>query len=286
MIAARIFAERGRPMRVSVLIRLVFLAALLSLGACSRGGKKTDPVETLPVDQVYALAKEALQNGNLERAARTYERLVARFPFGAYTEQAQLELAYTQFKDHKEEEAYSAVNRFIKTYPTHKHIDYAFYLRGLINFARSDGLLERYINRDETKRDQAYALQSFEDFGEMVKRYPDSRYASDGRQRMIYLRNNMAQAEVGVALFYLRQKAYVAAANRAEKVVETYQRTPQAGDALAIMTEAYARLGQEQLSADTRRVLELNYPEHRYLKGEYPPKRHSWKRLLPFTDRG
>ncbi len=286
MIAARIFAERGRPMRVSLLIRLVFFAALLSLGACSRDGKKTDPVETLPVDQVYALAKEALQNGNLERAARTYERLVARFPFGAYTEQAQLELAYAQFKDHKEEEAYSAVNRFIKTYPTHKHIDYAFYLRGLINFARSDGLLERYINRDETKRDQAYALQSFEDFGEMVKRYPDSRYAGDGRQRMIYLRNNMAQAEIGVALFYLRQKAYVAAANRAEKVVETYQRTPQAGDALAIMTEAYARLGQEQLSADTRRVLELNYPDHQYLKGQYPPKRQSWKRLLPFTDRG
>nr|WP_306673564.1 outer membrane protein assembly factor BamD [Tahibacter caeni] len=285
MIAARIFAERGRPMRVSVLIRLVFVVALLALGACSRGGKKADPVETLPVDQVYALGKEALQNGNLDRAARTYERLVARFPFGPYTEQAQLELAYTQYKDHKEEEAYSSVNRFIKTYPTHKHIDYAFYLRGLINFGRSDGLLERYINRDETKRDQAYALQSFEDFSELVKRYPDSRYAGEARQRMIYLRNNMAQAEVGVALFYLRQKAYVAAANRAEKVVETYQRTPQAGDALAIMSEAYAKLGQEKLSADARRVLELNYPEHLYLKGQYPPKRHAWKRLIPFTDR-
>jgi outer membrane protein assembly factor BamD len=286
MIAARIFAERGRPMRVSPLIRLVFLAALLALGACSRDGKKGDPIETLPVDQVYALGKEALQKGNLDRAARTYERLVARFPFGPYTEQAQLELAYTQYKDHKEEEAYSAVNRFIKTYPTHKHIDYAYYLRGLINFGRSDGLLERYVSRDETKRDQAYALQSFEDFSELVKRYPDSRYAGEARQRMIYLRNNMAQAEVGVALFYLRQKAYVAAANRAEKVVETYQRTPQAGDALAIMTEAYARLGQEKLSADARRVLELNYPEHLYLQGKYPPKRHAWKRLIPFTDRG
>lgn len=273
-------------MRVFPLIRLLFLAALLCLGACSRGGKKGDPVETLPVDQVYALAKESLQNGNLDRAAKTYERLVARFPFGAYTEQAQLELAYAQFKDHKEEEAYSSVNRFIKTYPTHKHIDYAYYLRGLINFGRSDGLLERYVSRDETKRDQAYALQSFEDFSELVKRYPDSRYSGEARQRMIYLRNNMAQAEVGVALFYLRQKAYVAAANRAEKVVETYQRTPQAGDALAIMTEAYARLGQEKLSADTRRVLELNYPEHTYLKGEYPPKRSRWKRLIPFTDRG
>lgn len=273
-------------MRVSLLIRLIFLAALLALGACSRGGKKNNPVETLPVDQVYALAKESLQRNNLARATKTYERLIARFPFGPYTEQAQLELAYAQYKDRKQEEAYSSVNRFIKTYPTHKHIDYAFYLRGLINFGRSDGLLERYVSRDETKRDQAYALQSFEDFGELIKRYPESRYVNDSRQRMIYLRNNMAQAEIGVALFYLRQKAYVAAANRAEKVVENYQRTPQAGDALAVMTEAYARLGQEKLSSDARRVLELNYPEHPYLKGEYPPKRSTWKRLVPFTDRG
>jgi outer membrane protein assembly factor BamD len=284
MIAARIFAERGRPMRVSLLLRVTFLAVLLALGACSRT-KKGDPVETLPVDEVYALGKEALQKNNLDRAARTYERLIARFPFGAYTEQAQLELAFAQYKDHKQEEAYSSVNRFIKTYPTHKHIDYAFYLRGLINFGRSDGLLERYIARDETKRDQAFALQSFEDFSELVKRYPESRYASDGRQRMIYLRNNMAQSEVGVALFYLRQKAYVAAANRAEKVVQDYQRTPQAGDALAVMSEAYTRLGQEKLAGDARRVLELNYPEHPYLKGEYPPKRKTWKRLIPFTDR-
>lgn len=273
-------------MRVSLLIRLILLVALLALGACSRSGKKGDPIETLPVDQVYALGKEALQNNNLERAARTYERLIARFPFGPYTEQAQLELAYAQYKDHKEEEAYSAVNRFIKTYPTHKHIDYAYYLRGLINFNRSNGLLERYISRDETKRDQAFALQSFEDFSELIKRYPDSRFSGDARQRMIYLRNNMAQAEIGVALFYLRQKAYVAAANRAEKIIENYQRTPQAGDALAVLAESYARLGQDKLSTDAKRVLELNYPEHPYLQGKYPPKRQSWKRIIPFTDRG
>ncbi|UXI67684.1 outer membrane protein assembly factor BamD [Tahibacter amnicola] len=272
-------------MRVSALIRLIFLALVLATAACSRT-KKGDPVETLPVDEVYALAKKSLQNNNLDRAIKTYERLIARFPFGAYTEQSQLELAYAQYKDHKEEEAYSSVNRFIKTYPTHKHIDYAYYLRGLINFDRSAGLLERYVTRDQARRDQGFSLQSFEDFGELIKRYPDSRYVPDSRQRMIYLRNNMARAEIGIALFYLRHRAYVAAANRAEKIVEVYQRTPQAGDALAVMAEAYGKLGQDKLSADARRVLELNYPEHPYLKGDFPPKRHKWKRLIPFTDRG
>ena len=147
-------------------------------------------------------------------------------------------------------------------------------------------MLERYIGRDQAKRDQGFSQQAFEDFGELLKRYPESRYVPDARQRMIYLRNNMARAEIGVALYYLRIKAYVAAANRAEKIVENYQRTPQAGDALAVMAESYGKLGQEKLSGDARRVLEMNYPEHPYLKGDFPPPRKSWKRIIPFTDRG
>lgn len=272
-------------MRVSSLIRLVLLVLVIAVAGCSRGGKKGDPIETLPVDQVYALAKESLRNNNLDRAAKSYERLIARFPFGPYTEQAQLELAFAQYKDHKEEEAYSSINRFIKTYPTHKHIDYAYYLRGLINFDRTNGLLERYIGRDQSKRDQGFSQQAFEDFGELLKRYPESRYSGEARQRMVYLRNNLAKSEIGIALYYLRIKAYVAAAHRAEKIVEDYQRTPQAADALAVMAESYGKLGQEKLSGDARRVLETNYPDHPYLVGKFPPSRKNWKRLVPFTNR-
>jgi len=286
MIAARIFAESRRPMRASALIRLAFLALLLAVAGCSRFGKKGDVTETLPLDQLYAQAKEALQHGNLGRAEHYYERLIARFPFGPYTEQSQLELAYAQYKDRKEEEAYSTVNRFIKTYPTHKHIDYAYYLRGLINFNRSSGLLERYIDRDQSKRDQGFSQQSFDDFAELVKRYPDSRYAADARQRMIFLRNNMARAELNIALYYLRREAFVASANRAEHIVQVYQGTPQAADALAVMAESYKRLGQDKLSDDARRVLELNAPDHPYLAGHWPAKRHYWKRLVPFINRG
>jgi len=273
-------------MRASALFRLAFLALLLAVAGCSHFGKKGDVTETLPLEDLYAQAKEALQNNNLSRATHYYERLVARFPFGPYTEQAQLELAYAQYKDHKEEEAYSTVNRFIKTYPTQKHIDYAYYLRGLINFNRSSGLLERYIDRDQSKRDQAYSLQSFDDFSELVKRYPSSPYAADGRQRMVFLRDNMARSDLNIALYYLRRQAYVAASNRAEHIVEAYQGTPQAADALAIMAESYKSLGEDKLSDDARRVLELNFPDHPYLAGHWPPKRQYWKRMVPFINRG
>jgi outer membrane protein assembly factor BamD len=286
MIAARIFAESFRPMRASALFRLALLVLLLAVAGCSHFGKKGDVTETLPLEDLYAQAKEALQNNNLTRASHYYERLVARFPFGPYTEQAQIELAYAQYKDHKEEEAYSTVNRFIKTYPTQKHIDYAYYLRGLINFNRSSGLLERYIDRDQSKRDQAFSQQSFDDFSELVKRYPSSPYAVDGRQRMVFLRDNMARSDLNIALYYLRREAFVAASNRAEHIVEVYQGTPQAADALAIMAESYKNLGQDKLSDDARRVLELNFPDHPYLAGHWPAKRHYWKRMVPFINRG
>ena len=149
-----------------------------------------------------------------------------------------------------------------------------------------DDLLERYIDRDQSKRDQGFSQQSFDDFAELVKRYPDSRYAADARQRMIFLRNNMARAELNIALYYLRREAYVASANRAEHIVQVYQGTPQAADALAVMAESYKRLGQDKLSDDARRVLELHAPDHPYLAGHWPAKRHYWKRLVPFINRG
>lgn len=263
------------------LIRLLLIASALFLAAC--GNSKQDPSETLPVDEMYAEAKTALENGNLDRSVRYYKRLVARFPFGRYTEQAQLELAYAQYKSGDAEEGLSSINRFIKTYPTHRHIDYAYYLRGLMNFNREIGLIERYVQSDATRRDLGFARQSFQDFGELLKRYPSSRYAGDARQRMVFLRNAMAQGELNVARFYFDRKAYVGAQNRAKYVIENYQQTPQTGDALAILTESYKQLGEEQLSADARRVLELNYPDHPYLSGAWPNKRNKLWQLLPFV---
>jgi len=285
-------AEPDARMRVSRLSRLIARIALVTLLALLAGcslfhrGKKGDPLDTLPVEELSQHGVDALEAGNNDLASRSFERLVARFPFGPYTEQSQINLAYAQYKDGKPDDAYSTVNRFIKTYPTHRHIDYAYYLRGLINFNRSAGMIERYVGQDMTKRDQANLRQSFDDFGALVTRYPTSVYTADSRQRMVYLRNMMAQSDLHIAVFYLRRNAYVAAANRAKSIVETYPQSPQAGDALAIMVESYKNLGQPKLADDAGRVLKLNYPEHPFFSGHWPEYRAWYWKLVPLSNRG
>jgi len=269
-------------MRFSTLLKFCLILLIVLAAGCHRGTKKQDDAEVLPVEQMYAMAKTSLENGNYTKAIKYDQRLIARFPFGPYTEQASLELAFAQYKSSKPEDAYSTVNRFIKTYPTQKHVDYAYYLRGVINFDRDKGFLDHYANQDMTKRDQANTLQSFEDFSELVAKFPDSRYSADGRQRMIYLRDNMARAQLNVAVFYLDRGAYVAASNRAKDIVEKFQRTPEAGDALAVMVIAYKALSEDKLAANTERVLQLNYPDHPYFKGHWPPHQHWWARMVPF----
>ncbi|GAA0713984.1 outer membrane protein assembly factor BamD [Dokdonella soli] len=269
-------------------MRTLLLVLVVALAGCSlfHRGKKGDPMDTLPVEQLYQNGVAALDGGNNDLASRTFTRLIARFPFGPYTEQSQLNLAYAQYKDDKPDDAYSTINRFIKTYPTHRHVDYAYYLRGLINFDRAGGFLEQYVGLDMTQRDQANLRQSFDDFGALVSRYPQSAYAADGRQRMIYLRNMMAQADLNIALFYLKRNAYVAASNRAKSIIEAYPQTPQAGDALAIMVASYKKLGQDKLADDAERVLKLNYPDHPSLHGDWPKYRSNWWKLIPLQNRG
>ena len=267
-------------MRLSPLLRLLLLLLVLFAVGCHRD--KKDDAEILPVDQMYTTAKEALVENNLGKAIKYYQRLIARFPFGPYTEQAQIELAYAQWKEGKPEDGYSTINRFIKTYPTHKHVDYAYYLRGIINFDREKGLMDRYANQDMTKRDQGNTLQSFEDFNELVTKFPQSRYTPDARLRMIYLRDNLSHAQLHVAQFYLAHGAYVAAINRCRDILERFGSTPAAGDALAIMAIAYKSIGQDKLAEDTERVLKLNYPEHPYFAGSWPKNEHWWNRMIPF----
>ncbi len=268
-------------MLVSTRKVLMFVLVVL-LAACNRDRVRADDAETLPVDQLYRVSKDMLDSGQYRRASRFYERLVSRFPYGKYHEQAQLELAYSQHKERRAEDALSTVNRFIKLYPTHPRIDYAFYLRGLINFEREAGFLDRFIEKDFTRRDLANIRQSFQDFKELVEKYPQSGYANDARTRMVYLRNGLAQGEINIASYYYRRGAYVAAANRAKYVLEQFQDAPQAGDALALMALSYERLGQAKASGDARKVLELNYPQHPYFSGDFPKGRATWKQLNPF----
>lgn len=272
MLTSRFFSVRS----------LLVLGFLLIATACSKN-VRLDAADRLPADELYAESKRALDNGSYDRAVKFYQRLVSRFPYGAYNEQGQIDLAFALYKRRKHDEALSATNRFIKLYPTHPRIDYAYYLRGLINFNRQAGFLERYFRSDLTRRDLQYIRQSFQDFKELVEKYPESGYAADARQRMVFLRNGLAQGEIMVASYYFRRGAWVASAQRAKFVLETYQESPQSGDALALLAESYARLGQTKLSEDAARVLKQNYPEHPYFEGNWPAKQSFLKQLNPFT---
>jgi len=276
-------------MRPSTVFRFTLCVALaLSLPGCKTvhgwfGGDKEDRTERLDVEQLYAEAKDNLHDGDYSQAKRYYTRLIARFPFGAYSEQSQLELAYAEYKSGKPDDAVASIDRFIRTYPRHPHIDYAYYLKAVINFDRNVSLLTQVFRTDPSARDLNGPTTSFSDFNEVLRRYPNSIYAADARQRMVYLRNELARHELVVGLYYYRRGAYVSSANRGKYLVENYPQSEYEDDAIALMAASYKGLGQTVLADDARRVLEQNYPEHPYLKGKWPRYRGVFGKLNPFS---
>lgn len=224
-----------------------------------------DPVvakDSWTVERVYSEAKAALNAEDYITALQYYSQLEARFPFGEYAQQSLLESAYAYYKSDEPEQALATLDRFMRVYPLNPNMDYAIYLRGLTNFTRDIGLFEKYIPRDESQRDPGSARFALKDFTTLVNRYPKSTYSEDAAQRIVYLRNRLAQHEVNVAHYYMRRGAYIAAANRGKYVVENYPRTPAMPEALLMMAKAYKVLELNELSEDALRVLKQNYPGH------------------------
>lgn len=236
---------------------------ILLLGGCAWfGDKDGDAAKNWTVERLYSEAKGSLDSGYYSKAVEYYEFLETRFPFGVYGQQSLLDLAYAYYKTEEFESAISACDRFIRLYPQNTHVDYAYYLKGLINFNRGKGLTERFLPIDSSQRDQGAAMTSFHAFTELLERYPQSEYAEDTKKRMVFLRNRLAKHEIHVANYYMKRGAYLAAVNRARTVVESYPRTPSVAAALVLMAKAYKILDMRDLSDDTIRVLELNYPNH------------------------
>ncbi len=214
---------------------------------------------------------------NWERAAKYLEKLEARYPYGRYAQQAQLEIAYVHWKGAERASAIAAAERFIKLYPNHQHVDYAWYLKGLINFNENQGLLSAFDNPDMTERDPKGSRESFEAFREVVTRFPDSKYAEDAAARMRYLVNALAQHEVHVARYYMKRGAYVAAANRAQYAVQHYPQAPAIEEAIFILVKAYDALEMSDLRDAADRVMRTNFPASRYLTGKVKRDVPWWK---------
>ena len=219
-----------------------------------------DELET--TEQIlYESAQSSLRGNNYRAGIERLGRLEARFPFGRYAEQAQLELIYANYMAGDLEAAEAAADRFIRLHPQHDDIDYAYYLRGLIADAEGSGIFDRLRPDDAAKRDTTNARKAFAHFAALLRDHPDSDYARDARQRMIHLRNVIADSEVQIATYYISRGAHVAAANRARTVIENYSQTPAAAEALAILVEANHKLGLDAAANDALRVLAINHPE-------------------------
>ena len=267
-------------------VLLLLLVAVLGTSGCARlkGMFKSDDAnEGVPVAELYQKGHEQVMDGDWSSALTIYKRLVAQYPYGPYTEQALVETAYAQFKSGKNDDAISTIDRFIRTYPTHRNTVYMYYLRGLVNSNRDTVFLQKVWTLDASRRDLATPQQAYNDFKIVTERYPNSRYAADALQRMAALRNMFARHELDVALYYLRRGAWVAAADRAKYMLETYPQSEYQNDAVAILGEAYTRLGNTTLAADARRVLQQNDPQHPWLSGDWPDYPSSLRRLNPFA---
>lgn len=265
---------------------LLLLVVVLTAPGCARIKgmfKDKDENEGVPVEELYDKAHASMRGGNWNGAVVTFKRLVAQYPYGAYTEQALMEIAYAQFKMGNNEEAVSSIDRFLRTYPTHRNTPYMYYLRGLVNANRDAVFLQRVWKLDASRRDLATPNQAYADFNTLIDRYPNSRYAADARQRMVALRNLFARHEIDVALYYLRRTAWVAATERATYLLETYPQSEYQNDAVAVLAAAYTELGNQTLAADARRVLQQNEPGHPYLSGDWPDYPWTIRKLNPFA---
>lgn len=266
--------------RLIILTRPLLIALCLLVYACGTLNEKADEYAGWEAEKFYQEGKKALDAKNYAKAIKLYEALEARYPFGSYATQAQLDIAYAYYKNDEPESAIAAADRFIKLNPTSPHVDYAYYLKGLVNYNRGFGFLERFLPTDWSQRDPGPAQEAYDDFSELVNRFPDSRYVPDARQRMIALRNNISMHEIHVARYYLKRRAYVAAANRASQVIQNYQRTTAVPLALQIMEEAYRKLGLNELAEDAARVYALNYEQGVPIPEGAPVKEPTWMEKL------
>jgi len=241
-----------------VLTLLITLALLGCSGNDELPGLGADAGE----QQIYEEAQRYLRSDNYDLAVRSLQQLEARYPFGKYAEQAQLELIYAHYRAYEHEAAVEAADRFIRLHPLHPNVDYAYYMKGLAAYTANEDIFSRFLPTDPSQRDTTQAREAFGEFAQLLSRFPNSPYAADAEARMVALRNLLARHEVMVANYYLRRGAYLAAANRGRYVVENFQRTPAVPDGLAIMAQGYIFLGQNDLAEDTIAVLAKNFPDY------------------------
>ena len=256
---------------------LAFVFALMLLGGCAGSDGSKDDTDIWSEAKLYSEATDKLTDADFAKCGKYFEKLEARFPFGPYSQQAQINSAYCYWKAQEQTQALVAIDRFIKLHQGSQSLDYAYYLKGLITFNDDLGWLGKFTGQDLSERDPKAAKEAFESFKVVVERFPDSKYAPDALDRMRYIVNSLAEADVIVARFYYQRGAYLAAANRAQLVIRDYDRAPAVEEALYILTKSYEKLGMVDLSNDSARVFKLNFPDSQMMiTGQRVQKERRW----------
>ncbi len=253
------------------------LIGALLLGGCGLLPEQVDETAGWNAQRLYAEAKTSMSEAGYDRAIQMFEKLEARYPYGRYAQQAQIEVAYAYYRQGEQALALAAADRFIKLHPNHPNVDYVYYLKGLVNFNEELGLLAGLSRQDLSERDPKGAREAFDSFRELVTRFPESRYADDSRARMQYLVNSLAAHEVHVARYYYNRGAYVATINRAQTAVTNFPGAPANEEALFLLVKSYDALGMTRLRDDADRVMRANFPGSVYFAGGPKDDRPWWQ---------
>lgn len=258
-----------------VVRRLAAMLLAVVVAGCGSQQSADDTFGWSP-EKLYAEAKDDMASGRYDSAVKLLETLESRYPFGRWAQQAQIEIAYAQYKSGDRALALATLERFLKLHPNHPALDYIYYLKGLINFNEQQGWLARLGGQDLSERDLEAARESFDAFREVVTRFPESRYADDAETRMKFLVNAMASGEVHIARYYYRRGAFVAAANRAQEAIRRYPQAPAVEEALYILMMSYERLGMTEQRGDAERVLRMNFPQSEFIARGLPQDDRRW----------
>lgn len=259
-------------------LRSLALVGTLLLAGCGLPDQ-IDETAGWSAQKLYAEAKDSMSDGAWDRAIKMFEKLEARYPYGRYAQQSQLEVAYAYYKSGEQASAVAACDRFIKLHPNHPNVDYAYYLKGLAYFNEDLGMMGTLANQDLSERDPKATRDAFDTFKELAQRFPDSKYTPDAKLRMHYLVNALANHEVHVARYYYKRGAYVAAANRAQTAIKDFPQSPAVEEALFLLVQSYDALKMADLRDDAERVMRKNFPNSRYLAGPQPADGTPWWKM-------
>lgn len=251
--------------RFSAQLFLILLSPVLFLGCASL---EEDPTINWSAEELYTNAKGRLDDKFYDQSIELYKNLDLRYPYGPFAEQGKIDIAYAYWKMNNSASALMACDRFIREHPDHENVDYVMYLKALVHFNDDKGLLSFFVSKNLAERDPGAAREAFDILRDLVKRFPDSRYAEDAQLRMAYLVNTLAEHEVSVANYYFRRGAFVASINRAQSVIENYPRAPAAREALEVLALSYERSGLVESKQKIEAIIDVNFPGLRQAKTE------------------